>query len=210
MRKVRVASTQFDVPKSVESDATTWGDLQTALMDAGININNMTATLSPSNVALQRGDAQLPEGDLIIFMNPTKVSAGNDEEVVGDIGSTEITCISVLSYNLLRSHASSCGIPLKGKLTKDDIASRILCYNLGANNDGQVLSAAAEKVVNGEDSTECRDEAHHSLMEAVKQIKAIAEKACGAEIDLTDKEKMEDLSEEDRDLMDNFRNFQNS
>jgi hypothetical protein len=178
-------------------------------MDAGININNMTATLSPTNVALHRGDSALPEGDLIIFMNPTKVSAGNDEPVVGDIYSTEMAQVSVLSYNVLRSHASSCGISLKGKLSKDDIANRILCFNLGASSNGFVPDEVKE-VVESENSKECTNEAHHSLMEAMKAIKIIAEEACGAEIELTEKEKMEELSEEDRDLMDNFRNFQNS
>lgn len=64
--------------KTVSSNATTWGALKTDLNNAGVDTNNVSATLRVSKLALTRDDAQLPEGDQVIVLSPTKIKAGGE------------------------------------------------------------------------------------------------------------------------------------
>ena len=78
MRTIRVISTQSDRAQSVESSASTWGELQSALSGIISNVNDMKAIVRETRVSLESSEAQLPEGNFTVILSMKKIASGNE------------------------------------------------------------------------------------------------------------------------------------
>jgi hypothetical protein len=78
MRTIRVISTQSDRAQSVESAASTWGELQSALSGIISNVNDMKAIVRETRVSLESPEAQLPEGNFTVILSMKKIASGNE------------------------------------------------------------------------------------------------------------------------------------
>lgn len=76
MKTFKVITIGSNDIKTVSSEATTWGALKTDLNNAGVDTNNVSATLRVSKLALTRDDASIPEGETVVVLAPTKIKAG--------------------------------------------------------------------------------------------------------------------------------------
>lgn len=74
MRKVTALSTATNQIKEIMTSATTWGQLKIELGD--LITGDMKATVQATKVELNNSEAQLPEGDFVIFCTPNKVKSG--------------------------------------------------------------------------------------------------------------------------------------
>ena len=79
MRTIRVISSQSDRAKSVESAATTWGQLQSDLSSHISDIGNMKAIVRETRVSLESPEAQLPEGNFTVILSMKKIASGSNE-----------------------------------------------------------------------------------------------------------------------------------
>lgn len=79
MRTIRVISSQSDRAKSVESDATTWGQLQSDLSSHISDIGNMKAIVRETRVSLESPEAQLPESNFTVILSMKKIASGSNE-----------------------------------------------------------------------------------------------------------------------------------
>jgi ribosomal protein S13 len=86
-RNVIVVSPRSNQPIKV-SDFTgsTWGELRNHPQVYSHVEENVEAVLRQGNVTLSREDAQLPEGDVHVFLVPTKNKSGMSEEQAKEIG----------------------------------------------------------------------------------------------------------------------------
>lgn len=78
MRTIRVISTQSDRAQSVESAASTWGELQSALSGIISNVNDMKAIVRETRVSLESPEAQLPEGNFTVILSMKKIASGSN------------------------------------------------------------------------------------------------------------------------------------
>ena len=78
MRTIRVISTQSDRAQSIESAASTWGELQSALSGIISNVNDMKAIVRETRVSLESSEAQLPEGNFTVILSMKKIASGNE------------------------------------------------------------------------------------------------------------------------------------
>lgn len=78
MRTIRVISTQSDRAQSVESAASTWGELQSTLSGIISNVNDMKAIVRETRVSLESPEAQLPEGNFTVILSMKKIASGNN------------------------------------------------------------------------------------------------------------------------------------
>jgi hypothetical protein len=78
MRTIRVISSQSDRAKSVESDATTWSQLQSDLSSHISDIGNMKAIVRETRVSLESPEAQLPEGNFTVILSMKKIASGTN------------------------------------------------------------------------------------------------------------------------------------
>ena len=78
MRTIRVISTQSDRAQSVESAASTWGELQSALSGIISNVNDMKAIVRETRVSLESPEALLPEGNFTVILSMKKIASGNE------------------------------------------------------------------------------------------------------------------------------------
>lgn len=77
MRTVIVASPAANQAKKIEGfTGTTWGELKSHPLVAGLISGNMEAILNPGNLTLNKADAVLPEQDFKVFLVPTQNKAG--------------------------------------------------------------------------------------------------------------------------------------
>jgi hypothetical protein len=79
MRTIRVISSQSDRAKSVESAATTWGQLQSDLSSHISDIGNMKAIVRETRVSLESPEAQLPESNFTVILSMKKIASGSNE-----------------------------------------------------------------------------------------------------------------------------------
>lgn len=70
---------------TVNTSASTWGELRSDLGRAGIESNGMKALIKESKLTLDVADAQLPGEDFTLFLFPGKVKSGIDEDVAREI-----------------------------------------------------------------------------------------------------------------------------
>jgi len=85
--KVKIFSTQMG-EREVETSATTWGDLQRELNNAGIKHEKMKAVIGESKLTLEADGASLPTTGFTLFLMNKKTKAGSG--------------ISTMSYKELR------------------------------------------------------------------------------------------------------------
>lgn len=76
MKKVTVFSTGGGTGKIVESNATTWAELQKELTAAGVSHSSMKAVNGNNKTTLESPDASLGEGDFNLFLFPVKTKSG--------------------------------------------------------------------------------------------------------------------------------------
>ena len=79
-RIVRIVSSQFDRPRSIESKATTWKELQTEMIaqQDPIQFEEMSAVIRQTKVSLVDDNAMLPEDSFDLFLSPAKVKSGGN------------------------------------------------------------------------------------------------------------------------------------
>jgi hypothetical protein len=75
MRTVTVYASKTRERQTIETDVTTWGELL-PLIDSSIGAKDADVTIRETRTSLQHPDAQLPEGDFLIFVYPKKVKSG--------------------------------------------------------------------------------------------------------------------------------------
>ena len=75
MRKIIVYSTKGK-SGSFESDAKTWGEVQSDVIRIVGGLDNLIATESVNKTNLGHQDSVLPEGDFKIFLRPSKTKSG--------------------------------------------------------------------------------------------------------------------------------------
>lgn len=84
-RTIIVASPASNAGEKFQNETSkTWGEFRNKLGNL-YNQSNMEAIMSPGNVTLKRDDAQLGDGNLTIFLIPTKNSSGSIQDVVNRI-----------------------------------------------------------------------------------------------------------------------------
>ena len=75
MRKIIVYSTKGK-SGSFESDAKTWGEIQSNVREIVGDLDNLIATENVNKTNLGHQDSILPEGDFKIFLRPSKTKSG--------------------------------------------------------------------------------------------------------------------------------------
>ena len=75
MRKIIVYSTKGK-SGSFESDAKTWGEIQSNVKGIVGDLDNLIATENVNKTNLGHQDSVLPEGDFKIFLRPSKTKSG--------------------------------------------------------------------------------------------------------------------------------------
>ena len=75
MRKIIVYSTKGK-SGSFESDAKTWGEIQSDVIKIVGSLDNLIATETVNKTNLGHQDSVLPEGDFKIFLRPSKTKSG--------------------------------------------------------------------------------------------------------------------------------------
>jgi len=76
MTTVTVYNTAGASKKEVQTNATTWQELQVDLTKAGVTYEGMKAILGGSHLTLESGTAVLPTEDFKLFLSATKVKSG--------------------------------------------------------------------------------------------------------------------------------------
>jgi hypothetical protein len=75
-RKVTVYNTVGQNERALQTDARTWGELQTHMSRASIPYSNMKCVVGETQVTLESRDAQVPQSDFTLFLLPSKVRSG--------------------------------------------------------------------------------------------------------------------------------------
>ena len=102
MRKIIVYSTKGK-SGSFESDAKTWGEIQSDVIRIVGGLDNLIATENVNKTNLGHQDSVLPEGDFKIFLRPSKTKSGT-------------TNFSSMSFKELRVFIAEKGQPCKDYL----------------------------------------------------------------------------------------------
>ena len=102
MRKIIVYSTKGK-SGSFESDAKTWGEIQSDVKKIVGDLDNLIATENVNKTNLGHQDSVLPEGDFKIFLRPSKTKSG-------------ATNFSSMSFKELRVFIAEKGQPCKDYL----------------------------------------------------------------------------------------------
>lgn len=87
MRKIKVFSTLQSGIRELDVQATTWGELKTALAEKGIMTNDMEAIVKENSTSFMSDSAPLPENlgkstsgetthDFTLYLAPTKTKSG--------------------------------------------------------------------------------------------------------------------------------------
>ena len=112
MRNITIFSTRGSRRNTIQSDATTWGELQADLSDAEVEYSGFKAIVSSTQNTLESLEAQLPEGDFTLMLIPGKVKSGTD--------------YAAMRYNDLRRLATQRGIEgLNVPPTKEELIERL-------------------------------------------------------------------------------------
>lgn len=79
MRTITVISTQGDARVSLESNATTWGQLKSEInADGCMNASDAKAMIRGVRTPLERDSDALPSGDFSVFLTPSKIKSGKN------------------------------------------------------------------------------------------------------------------------------------
>lgn len=83
MRKITVFSQSGNSRTSVNSSATTWGELLDSQPDIAAHVNSdVKIMIRETKTAIESRDSILPDTDLNIYLSATKVKSGLTEEQV--------------------------------------------------------------------------------------------------------------------------------
>lgn len=74
VREIKVFSTL--TRKKIETDASTWGELQTHLRKEGVRFENMKVAIGKSKLMLEHPHAELPPNPFTLYLMPTKTKSG--------------------------------------------------------------------------------------------------------------------------------------
>lgn len=77
MRTIRIISTQSDSVKSLESSATSWGELKEELSGMFSGVSDMKAIVRETRVTLEAAEAVLPEGNFTVILSMKKIASGS-------------------------------------------------------------------------------------------------------------------------------------
>ncbi len=148
MRKIIVYSTKGK-SGSFESDAKTWGGIQSDVKRIVGDLDNLIATESVNKTNLGHQDSILPEGDFKIFLRPSKTKSG-------------ATNFSSMSFKELRAFITEKGQPCKDylnveakksgrnwtQLSTEEMKTLLSSYSGGRSSSSSSSSskAAAKKV----------------------------------------------------------------
>ena len=80
MRTITIYSTRNGMSK-VQSNATTWGELQGELDRSGVDYDGMKAVLGATKTTLESRESKLPEGEVKIFLMPVETKSGFEAPV---------------------------------------------------------------------------------------------------------------------------------
>ena len=120
MRNVTIFSTRGNRRNTIQSEATTWSELQDDLNNNDIEYSSFKAIVSSTQNTLESSEAVLPEGDFTLMLIPGKVKSGSDYED--------------MRYNDLRRLATQNGITgLNAPPTKIELIEALEEYD--ANED---------------------------------------------------------------------------
>jgi len=79
MRTITVVATKNGKIKKYQSNASTWGELKTLIID-DYDLSNLKPTENINKTTLEHNDAILPDGDFRLFLRPAKTKSGADLE----------------------------------------------------------------------------------------------------------------------------------
>lgn len=86
MRKVLVFSTKSNTTTPVETSATNWGELSTYLTQKGLyNASGMKAIVKETKTTLELKEANLPEGNFVLYLIPVKNESGAEVVEADDL-----------------------------------------------------------------------------------------------------------------------------
>lgn len=74
-RKITVYSTQAKSSQTIETSASTWGELKAEMSDVG----DVRAVIRETRNSLDTPSSKLPDQDFTLFMYPQRVKSGNEE-----------------------------------------------------------------------------------------------------------------------------------
>lgn len=100
---VKVYSTQMG-EKSVETSATTWGQLQNDLNREGITHSGMKSVIGESKLTLEADAAILPSTGFTLFLMPKKTKAGADINTIGYKDLRAEICIILTKSENAKAH----------------------------------------------------------------------------------------------------------
>jgi hypothetical protein len=75
-RKITIYNTVGQNKQTLESSATTWGELQKELHAKNIETKNMKTVIGETQNSLESPQGSLMAGDFTLFMMPQKVKSG--------------------------------------------------------------------------------------------------------------------------------------
>lgn len=80
MPKFTILNPQTNTPLVIDTDTQpgirTWGDFKTELLNRGVDVSGMRATLRSSRTQLELNDAVLPSNDDMLLLTASKMAAG--------------------------------------------------------------------------------------------------------------------------------------
>ena len=148
MRKIIVYSTKGK-SGSFESDAKTWGEIQSNVKGIVGDLDNLIATENVNKTNLGHQDSVLPEGDFKIFLRPSKTKSG-------------ATDFSSMSFRECRAFIADKGQPCKDylnveakksgrnwtQLSTEEMKTLLSSYSSGKSSSSRSSSskATAKKV----------------------------------------------------------------
>lgn len=77
MKSVTIISSNTNEPKTINTSATTWAELQADLTSNQIQFSGMKAMVRETRVNLEASNAVLPTGSFTLFLTPGKIKSGN-------------------------------------------------------------------------------------------------------------------------------------
>lgn len=130
-RKISIYRSKTGKLENIMSDAAFYGELKN---QAGIDPSKESVMIKETKVSLIDDQAQLPEGEFLIFVSAKKVKSGSDKDV------------SKMSFNELRAYAKT--ILPKVPVKKDEILKALSDFkkeSSKAENKKKAASSKSEK-----------------------------------------------------------------
>ena len=89
MRKVTIYSTKTKAQQEIETGVTTWGELK-QLVNPEMGVATAKCMVRENRTTLESNEAQLPQGDITIFVYPEKVKSGIIDDVYSPLSSAKL------------------------------------------------------------------------------------------------------------------------